>query len=94
VRAVASDGRRLERIEPGQLFVLHETLRGAVSPVTLITDADAEVLAIPASELARTLEDHPTATRDLAAQLQARRQALVPEPMQQQRAAMRVAGSK
>ena len=76
VRASALDGRRLERVEPGQVFVLHEMLRGAASPVTLTADADTEVLAIPAPVLARALEDHPAAARDLAALLQARQQAM------------------
>ena len=76
VRAGVPDGRRLERVEPGQVFVLHEMLRGAASPVTLTADADTEVLAIPAPVLARALEDHPAVARDLTALLQARRQAL------------------
>ena len=70
------DGRRLERVEPGQVFVLDEMLRGAASPVSLTADADTEVLAIPAPALARALGEHPGVARDLTALLQARRQAL------------------
>ncbi len=70
------NGRRLERVVPRPVFVSYETLRRAASPVNLTSDAESEVLAIPAPVLARALEDHPAVARDLPARLHSGRQAL------------------
>jgi small-conductance mechanosensitive channel len=69
---------RLELVEPGQLMVLQEMLAGAPSPVRLMADQDADVLAIPAQALLDVMDRSRAVARDIRAVVEARRQAILP----------------
>ena len=69
---------RLELVEPGQLLVLHETLAGGTSPVQVVAQENADVLAIPAKCLHAVMERNRVIARDVAALAEARRLAIQP----------------
>jgi CRP-like cAMP-binding protein len=66
----------MERLDAGQMFVVQEMLQAAPSPVRLVAESDAGVLAIPAARLASLLDTHRPAARDLAAMIEARRRSV------------------
>jgi CRP-like cAMP-binding protein len=69
---------RLEVVVAGQLMVLQEMLAGGFSPVRVVADQDADVLAIPARALLDAMDRSRVAARDINAVAEARRQALLP----------------
>jgi hypothetical protein len=69
---------RLELVTPGQLIVLQEMLSGGLSPVRVVADQDADVLAIPARALVDAMDSSPVIARDISAGTEARRQAILP----------------
>jgi small-conductance mechanosensitive channel/CRP-like cAMP-binding protein len=69
---------RLELVASGQLLVLQEMLAGGSSPVRVVADQDADVLAIPAHALVDAMEHSQVAARDIGAVAEARRQAILP----------------
>ena len=70
---------RLELVGPAQLLVLHETLAGGASPVQVVAQENADVLAIPAECLHAVMERNRVIARDVAALAEARRLARWPE---------------
>jgi small-conductance mechanosensitive channel len=72
------DDIRLEVVAAGQLVVLHEMLVGGSSPVRVVADQDADVLAIPAQALLYAMDRSRVVARDISAVAEARRQALLP----------------
>jgi CRP-like cAMP-binding protein len=66
---------RLELVTPGQLIVLQEMLSGGLSPVRVVADQDADVLAIPARALVDAMDSSPVIARDISVGTEARRQA-------------------
>ena len=69
---------RLELVAAGQLMVLQEMLAGAPSPVRVMAEQDADVLAIPAQALLDAMDRSRAVTRDIRAVAEARRQAILP----------------
>jgi small-conductance mechanosensitive channel len=69
---------RLELVAAGQLMVLREMLEGAPSPVRVMADQDADVLAIPAQALLDAMDRSQAVARDINAVAEARRQAILP----------------
>ncbi len=69
---------RLELVVAGQLMALREMLAGGSSPVRVVADQDADVLAIPAQSLVDAMDRSPAVTRDISAVAEARRQAIRP----------------
>ena len=69
---------RLEVVGPGQLFVLHETLAGSLSPVQIVAEQDTDLLAIPAAALNDVMERNRVIERDVRALTDARRLAIQP----------------
>ncbi len=69
---------RLELVAAGQLMVLQEMLTGAPSPVRVMADQDADVLAIPAQALLDAMDRSGAVARDIRAVAEARRQAILP----------------
>ena len=69
---------RLELVAGGQFMVLQEMLAGAPSPVRVIADQDADVLAIPAQALLDAMDRSRAVARDIRAVAEARRQAILP----------------
>jgi small-conductance mechanosensitive channel len=69
---------RLEVVVAGQLMVLQEMLAGGFSPVRVVADQDADVLAIPARALLDAMDRSRVVARDINAVAEARRQALLP----------------
>ncbi len=69
---------RLEVVPPGQLMVMQEMLAGGLSPVRIVADHDADVLAIPAQALVDVMDRNRVAARDITAVAEARRQAILP----------------
>lgn len=69
---------RLELVASGQLLVLQEMLAGGLSPVRVVADQDADVLAIPAQALVDAMEHSEAVARDIGAVAEARRQAILP----------------
>jgi small-conductance mechanosensitive channel/CRP-like cAMP-binding protein len=69
---------RLELVASGQLLVLQEMLAGGLSPVRVVADQDADVLAIPAQALVDAMEHSEVVARDIGAVAEARRQAILP----------------
>ena len=67
---------RLELVGAGQMLVLQEILAGAASPVQVVAEKDAEVLAIPHQTLVETARSNPWLGRDVSALTEARRQAI------------------
>ena len=79
VQVPTGDGdMRLEVVAAGQLVVLHEMLVGGSSPVRVVADQDADVLAIPAQALLYAMDRSRVVARDISAVAEARRQALLP----------------
>ena len=69
---------RLELVAAGQFMVLQEMLAGAPSPVRVMADQDADVLAIPAQALLDAMDRSRAVARDIRAVAEARRQAILP----------------
>jgi small-conductance mechanosensitive channel len=69
---------RLELVAAGQFMVLQEMLAGAPSPVRVMADQDADVLAIPAQALLDAMDRSVAVARDIRAVAEARRQAILP----------------
>jgi small-conductance mechanosensitive channel len=69
---------RLELVAAGQFMVLQEMLAGAPSPVRVMADQDADVLAIPARALLDAMDRSRAVARDIRAVAEARRQAILP----------------
>ena len=69
---------RLESVEAGQLFVLREALASGVSPVRVLAERDADVLAISAAALLDVMDRSPHIARDVSALAEARRLAIKP----------------
>jgi len=69
---------RLELVASGQLLVLQEMLAGGSSPVRVVADQDADVLAIPAQALVDAMEHSAVVARDIGAVAESRRQAILP----------------
>jgi hypothetical protein len=59
-------------------MVLQEMLAGGSSPVRVVADKDADVLAIPAQALLDAMDRSRVVARDINAVAEARRQALLP----------------
>jgi hypothetical protein len=59
-------------------MVLQEMLAGGFSPVRVVADQDADVLAIPARALLDAMDGSRVVARDINAVAEARRQALLP----------------
>jgi small-conductance mechanosensitive channel len=79
VMVPAGEGEiRLEVVAAGQLMVLQEMLSGGFSPVQVVADQDADVLAIPARALLDAMDGSRVLARDINAVAEARRQALLP----------------
>jgi len=72
------DDIRLELVAAGQFMVLQEMLAGAPSPVRVMADQDADVLAIPAQALLDAMDRSRAVARDIRAVAEARRQAILP----------------
>jgi small-conductance mechanosensitive channel len=72
------DDIRLELVAAGQFMVLQEMLAGAPSPVRVMADQDADVLAIPARALLDAMDRSRAVARDIRAVAEARRQAILP----------------
>ena len=68
----------VEQVGPGQLLVLAETLTGALTPVRVTIDQDADLLVIPARTLQDVIERHPVIARDVRTLADARRRAIQP----------------
>jgi CRP-like cAMP-binding protein len=64
---------QLELVTAGQLMVLQEMLAGGASPVRVVADQDADVLAIPAQALVDAMDHNPVVARDISAVAEARR---------------------
>ena len=60
------------------LAVLQEMLAGGSSPVRVVADQDADVLAIPAQALLDAMDRSRAVARDINAVAEARRQAILP----------------
>ena len=72
-----SDGDvAIERVGPGQLLVLQETLTSSASPVRVVASEDADVLTIPAESLYGVMERNRLIARDVAALAESRRLAI------------------
>lgn len=69
---------RIEQLGKHRLMVLHETLDGLPSPVRVIADSNADVLAIPAAALLDVMARNPLVARDVNALAEARRLAVNP----------------
>ena len=69
---------RLELVPAGQFMVLREMLAAAPSPVQVMADQDADVLAIPAQALLDAMDRSRAVARDISAVAEARRQAILP----------------
>jgi small-conductance mechanosensitive channel len=69
---------RLELVAAGQLIVLQEMLAGGSSPVQVVADQDADVLAIPAHALLDAMDHSRVLARDISSVAEARRQAILP----------------
>jgi small-conductance mechanosensitive channel len=69
---------RLELVVAGEFMVLQEMLAGAPSPVRVMADQDADVLAIPARALLDAMDRSRAVARDIRAVAEARRQAILP----------------
>ncbi|MFY9986733.1 MAG: cyclic nucleotide-binding domain-containing protein [Chthoniobacterales bacterium] len=69
---------RLELVAAGQFMVLQEMLAGAPSPVRVMADQDADVLAIPAQTLLDAMDRSRAVARDIRAVAEARRRAILP----------------
>jgi small-conductance mechanosensitive channel len=67
---------RLETLGAGQLLVLQETVNGTASPVRVVADSHADVVAIPRAELIAAIHEHPDLARDIGALAESRRQAM------------------
>ncbi len=69
---------RLESVGPRQLFVVREALAGGLSPVRVLADHDADVLAIPVAALLDVMGSNRLIARDVNALAEARRLAIRP----------------
>lgn len=69
---------RLETVGAGQLFVLREALAGGASPVRVLAEREADVLAIPATTLLEVMDRNPRIARDVGALAEARRLTIRP----------------
>jgi CRP-like cAMP-binding protein len=69
---------RLELVVAGQLMVLKEMVTGGSSPVRVLADQNADVLAIPAQALLDAMDRRRVVARDISAIAEARRQAILP----------------
>jgi hypothetical protein len=58
--------------------VLQEMLAGGSSPVRVVADRDADVLAIPTQALIEAMDRSRVVARDIRAVVEARRQAILP----------------
>lgn len=79
VMVPANEGEiRLELVVAGQLMVLKEMLTGGSSPVRVVADQNADVLAIPGQALVDATDRSWVVARDISAVAEARRQAILP----------------
>jgi len=79
VMVPTSEGEiRLELLVAGQLMVLKEMLTGGSSPVRVVADHNADVLAIPAQALVDAMDRSRVVARGISAVAEARRQAILP----------------
>ena len=69
---------RLELVDPGQLVVVQEALTGKASPVMVVAEQEAEIMAIPTAALLEVMERNRAIARDINALTEARRQAIQP----------------
>jgi CRP-like cAMP-binding protein len=69
---------RIEVVVAGQIMVLQEMLAGGFSPVRVVADQDADVLAIPAQALIDAMSRSRVIARDISAVVESRRQAILP----------------
>jgi small-conductance mechanosensitive channel len=68
---------RLELVGEGQLLAMQEMLMRGVSPVRIVAEEDADILAIPSAVLVATFENAGVLARDIGALTEARRQAIL-----------------
>jgi small-conductance mechanosensitive channel len=68
---------RLELVGEGQLLAMQEMLVQGVSPVRIVAEEDADILAIPSTALVVAFEDAGVLARDIGALTEARRQAIL-----------------
>ncbi len=85
---VLPDGEvRVERVEAGQMLALPETIAGAASPVRVIAETNADVVAIPRAAFLAAMKDNAAFARDVRAIAEARRKAVVAHKADAARAA-------
>jgi CRP-like cAMP-binding protein len=68
---------RLELVGEGQLLAMQEMLVQGVSPVRIVAEEDADILAIPSAALVAAFADAGVLARDIGALTEARRQAIL-----------------
>ena len=78
---------RVETIDAGQLFVLSETISGTASPVRVVAETNADVVAIPRAAFVAALHAHPGFARDVNAIAESRRKAILALRLDASRAA-------
>ena len=71
------DSVRLELVGAGQLLALQEMMVQGASPVRIVAEKDADVLAIPSAVLTASFGKAPLLARDIRALTEARRQAII-----------------
>jgi small-conductance mechanosensitive channel len=70
------DFSRLETLEAGNLLLMQETINGTASPLRVVADSNADVVAIPRAALLAAMHEHPEFARDIGALAETRRQAV------------------
>ena len=68
---------RVELVGVGQLLAMKEMLDAGPSPVLILAESDADVVAIPADALSTSFKTARLLARDISALMEARRQAIV-----------------
>ena len=73
---VGGDSALVETVGSGQLLVLQETISGTASPVRVVAETNADVVAIPRSVFVAAVHEHHEFARDVNALAAARRNAI------------------